>query len=38
MPGQSAIGLGGGAAGENLLDEVNHVTGLHWKTPTSPAP
>ena len=38
MPGQSAIGLGGGAAGENLLDEVNHVTGLHWKTPTSSSP
>lgn len=38
MPGQSAIGLGGGAAGEDLLDEVNHVTGLHWKIPTSPLP
>ena len=34
MPGQPTAGLGGGAAGENLLDEVNHVTGLHWKIPT----
>lgn len=38
MPGQPAVGLGGGAAGENLLDEVNHVTGLHWKIPASPLP
>jgi hypothetical protein len=38
MPGQPAAGLGGGAAGENLLDEVNHVTGLHWKIPTVSAP
>lgn len=38
MPGQSAIGLGGGAAGESLLAEVNRVTGLHWKIPTSSAP
>jgi hypothetical protein len=35
MPGQAAIALGGGPAGENLLDEVNHVTGLDWKTPPS---
>jgi hypothetical protein len=34
MPGQPSAALGGGGAGENLLDEVNHVTGLHWKTPT----
>jgi hypothetical protein len=34
----AAAGLGGGAAGENLLDEVNHVTGLHWKIPTASAP
>ena len=38
MPGQPATGLGGGAAGENLLDEVNHVTGLHWKIPASALP
>lgn len=33
MPGRPAVGLGGGPAGENLLDEVNRVTGLHWKLP-----
>ena len=38
MPGQPTAGLGGGDAGESLLDEVNHVTGLHWKIPTSSAP
>jgi hypothetical protein len=38
MPGQPATGLGGGAAGENLLDEVNHVTGLHWKIPVPAVP
>jgi len=25
MPGKQAVALGGGAAGENQLDEVNHV-------------
>jgi hypothetical protein len=38
MPGQPTAGLGGGDAGESLLDEVNHVTGLHWKILTSSAP
>jgi hypothetical protein len=38
MPGQPAAGLGGGAAGGNLLDEVNHVTGLHWKVPVPAVP
>jgi len=33
MPGQPAADLGGGGAGENLLDTVNRVTGLHWKIP-----
>jgi hypothetical protein len=38
MPGQPAAGLGGGDAGGNLLDEVNHVTGLHWKVPVPAVP
>ena len=38
MPDEPRVGLGGTAGGENLLDEVNHVTGLHWKIPTSSAP
>jgi hypothetical protein len=38
MPGHPATGLGSGLAGENLLDELNHVTGLHWKIPPMTAP
>jgi len=33
MPGQPAIGLGGGAAGDNLLTEVDRVMDLHWRYP-----
>lgn len=33
MPGHPPTGLGGGPVGENLLDELNHVTGLQWKIP-----
>ena len=33
MPGQQTVGLGGGPAGENLLDEIDRVSGLHWKLP-----
>lgn len=35
MPGRPTVGLGGGAAGENLLEEVNRVTGLHWTVPAT---
>jgi len=38
MPGRPAIGLGGGAAGENLLGKVDHVTGLRWKIPSATQP
>jgi hypothetical protein len=31
VPGQPPTGLGEAEAGESLLAEVNHVTGLHWK-------
>jgi hypothetical protein len=33
MPGHPPTGLGTGPVGENLLDELNHVTGLHWNIP-----
>jgi hypothetical protein len=33
MPGHPDIGLGGGPGGDNLLPELNRVTGQHWKPP-----
>jgi hypothetical protein len=33
MPGHPPAGLGEAEAGDGLLTEVNHVTGLHWKLP-----
>ncbi len=33
MPGQKAAEIGGPAAGNDLLAEVNRVAGLHWKVP-----
>ena len=38
MPGRQPIGLGGAPSGENLLNEVDHVTGLHWTIPSGSAP
>jgi hypothetical protein len=36
VPGEPPIWLGGGAAGDNLLNAVDRVTGLHWTIPPSP--
>jgi hypothetical protein len=33
MPGHPATLLGGAPAGDNLLGELNRVTGQHWKIP-----
>jgi hypothetical protein len=33
MPGHPDIDLGGGPGGDNLLPELNRVTGQHWKPP-----
>jgi hypothetical protein len=32
-PGQSPTGIGGPAAGNDLLIEVDRVADLHWKVP-----
>ena len=36
--GHPGVGLGGGSGGDDLLDEIDHVTGLRWKIPSAPVP